>query len=272
MSAQPLDQLLGRLDGKVALITGTAGGIGLETAKLLHAAGAVVAGADLAPRPDALDGVVDPADHHRIDVSDAAAVDRLVADVVARHGAIDIVHGNAGINVPGRLHSLSVDDYRRVMGVCCDANAFLVRAAVPHMRQRGGVFVFTSSISGIAATPRSPVYNMAKHAMIGLAQSVAADYGRQGIRAVALVAGPTRTPMGDQLWPEGSPVREAFVRSTAVGRLAEPVEQARAVLFAALPGNDSLTGCTITIDGGATGGWNEMGHGMYAAAAPQVSA
>jgi meso-butanediol dehydrogenase/(S,S)-butanediol dehydrogenase/diacetyl reductase len=271
MSAQPLDQLLGRLDGKVALVTGNAGGIGLETAKLLHAAGATVVGADLGARPDELDGVVDPVDHHRIDVSDPAAIDALVADVVARHGAIDIVHGNAGINVPGRLHNLSVEDYRRVMGVCCDANAFLVRAAVPHMRERGGgAFVFTSSICGIAATPRSPVYNMAKHAMIGLAQTVAADYGREGIRAVALVAGPTRTPMGDRLWPEGSPVREAFVRTTAVGRLAEAREQARAVLFAVLPGSEYITGCTITVDGGATGGWNEMGHGMYAA--PAVSA
>jgi NAD(P)-dependent dehydrogenase (short-subunit alcohol dehydrogenase family) len=179
-----------------------------------------------------------------------------------------VVHGNAGINVPGRPHSYSVEDYRRVVGVCQDANFWLVRSGVGHMREHGGVFVFTSSMCGVGALPRSPVYNMTKHALIGLTQSIALDYGAQGIRAVALVTGPTMTPMIDELWgPADGPMRRALVDTTSTGRFAFAEEIARAVVFAALPGNGSLTGCALTVDGGATAGWNAVRAGMSGLAA-----
>jgi meso-butanediol dehydrogenase/(S,S)-butanediol dehydrogenase/diacetyl reductase len=243
--------VFGRLDGRVVLITGAASGIGAASMRLFRAVGAEVVGVDLTPG----EGIV------QADVSDPAQVAEVVETVVARHGRLDVVHGNAGVNVPGRPHSLTDGDYRKVMGVCCDANFYLVRSAVGHMRADGGVFVFTSSMCGVAATPRSPVYNMAKHALIGLAQSVAVDYGAQGIRAVALVTGPTHTGMVDELWPPG-PLRDSLAATTSVGRLATPEEQARAAVFAALPGSSFLTGCALTVDGGATAGWNEMARAM----------
>ncbi|WP_018657454.1 SDR family NAD(P)-dependent oxidoreductase [Actinomadura flavalba] len=245
------DEVFGGLDGRVVLVTGAASGIGAASARLFRAMGATVVGADLTPG----DGIL-PAD-----VSDPEQVAELVEIVVARHGRLDVVHGNAGVNVPGRPHSITDDDYRTVMGVCCDANFYLVRSAVPHMRRDGGVFVFTSSMCGVAATPRSPVYNMAKHALVGLARSVAVDYGAQGIRAVALVTGPTHTGMVDELWPPG-PLRDSLIASTAVGRLGTPEEIARAAVFAALPGSSFLTGACLTVDGGATAGWNEMARSM----------
>jgi meso-butanediol dehydrogenase/(S,S)-butanediol dehydrogenase/diacetyl reductase len=249
--------IFGGFDGHVAVVTGAASGIGASSMDLFRRAGATVVGFDLQAGPDIV----------AVDVSDPLAVERGLAAVVEEHGRLDIVHGNAGINVPGRAHSISDADYRRVMGVCCDANFYLVRSGVRHMRERGGVFVFTASMCGVGATPRSPVYNMAKHAVVGLTRSVALDYGAQGIRAVALVTGPTHTAMVDSLWPEGE-LRESLVGSTSVGRLSEAEEQARVAVFAALPGSSYMTGGTVTVDGGATAGWNEMAARMLELKAP----
>lgn len=249
--------IFGSFDQHVAVITGAASGIGAASMKLFRQAGATVIGLDLHAGPDIL----------ACDVADPAAVDDALTEVVDRHGRLDIVHGNAGINIAGRAHSLSDQDYRQVMGVCCDANFYLVRSAVGHMRKTGGVFVFTTSMCGVGATPRSPVYNMAKHALIGLTRSVAVDYGSQGIRAVALVTGPTHTAMVDELWPEGV-LRQTLVDSTSVGRLSTPEEQARVAVFAALPGSAYLTGGVLTVDGGATAGWNEMAARMLTLTAP----
>ena len=251
------EDIFGSFDGHVAVITGAASGIGAASMELFRRAGATVVGLDLHPGPDVL----------ACDVSDPVAVETALAEVVRRHGRLDIVHGNAGINVPGRAHSLSDDDYRRVMGVCCDANFYLVRSGVKHMRASGGVFVFTTSMCGVSATPRSPVYNMAKHALIGLTKSVALDYGAQGIRAVALVTGPTHTAMVDELWPEGL-LRQTLVDSTSIGRLSTPEEQARVAVFASLPASAYMTGGVVTVDGGATAGWNEMASRMLTLSAP----
>src|SRR5690606_5598495 len=103
--------VFGRLDGRVVLVTGAASGIGAASMRLFRAVGAEVVGVDLAPGS----GIV------QADVSDPAQVAEVVDEVVARHGRLDVVHGNAGVNVPGRPHSLTDDDYRKVMGVCCDA-------------------------------------------------------------------------------------------------------------------------------------------------------
>lgn len=251
------ENIFGRFDGHVVVVTGAASGIGAASMTLFERAGATVVGLDLSPGP----GI------RVCDVSDPAAVDAALRAVVAEHGRLDVVHGNAGISIPGRPHSISDDDYRRVMGVCCDANFYLVRSGVPHMRERGGVFVFTASMCGVGATPRSSVYNMAKHAVIGLTRSVAVDYGAQGIRAVAMVTGPTHTAMADELWPEDGAARNGFLRATPAGRLSLPQEQARAAVFAALPESSYMNGGVITVDGGATAGWNEMGLGMLTSAA-----
>jgi meso-butanediol dehydrogenase/(S,S)-butanediol dehydrogenase/diacetyl reductase len=260
-----VEDVFGTLAGKVALVTGAGGGIGVASCAALTAAGAKVVATDIdATAPDRCAA----ADFVRADISDPDQVEALVSGVVERFGRIDVVHGNAGINVPGRSHSYTPDDYRRVVGVCQDANFWLVRSSVGHMRAEGGVFVFTSSMCGVGALPRSPVYNMTKHALIGLAQSVALDYGSQGIRAVALVTGPTMTPMIDELWgPPDGPMRRALMDTTSTGRFAFAEEIARAVVFAALPANGSLTGCALTVDGGATAGWNAVRASMNGMAA-----
>ena len=253
------------LDGQVVLVTGAAGGIGRASARLFSEAGACVVGADLAPQPvglpDELGGR--PLDYEQVDVSDPTAVHALVQRIVERHGRLDVVHGNAGMNVPGRAHSLTVEQYRQVMGVCLDANFFLTQSAAPVMREQGsGVFVFTSSMCAAGATPRSIAYNMAKHALTGLVQSIAVDYGQQNIRAVALITGPTRTPLVDKLWGTSGPMRDSLIATTAVGRLAQPEEQARVAVFCALPESSFITGTCIAVDGGATAGWPGLLNAM----------
>lgn len=262
-----MSEVFGRFHGHVVLVTGAARGIGLASAQLFKRAGATVVAADI--RDSGVESLLgtaidDTSDFHQVDVADPDRAQQLVRDIVDQHGRLDVVHGNAGLNVPGRIHTLSTENYRTVMGVCLDANFFLTRAAVPHMRAAGGgVFVFTSSMCGIQATPRSPAYNMAKHALTGLVQSIAIDYGGQGIRAVAVVTGPTATPMIDELWGERGALRDGLVDTTATGRMADPAEQARAVVFAALPDSGYLTGSCLTVDGGATAGWMSLRSAMF---------
>jgi NAD(P)-dependent dehydrogenase (short-subunit alcohol dehydrogenase family) len=216
---------VGALDGKVALVTGGASGIGLATVRRLRAEGARVATVDLAePRGD------DPADLHVVaDVADPAAWPGIVSRVETALGGIDVGHLNAGV-LTGQadITAISDEQYRRAMGVNVDGVFLGVRALVPALERRGGGdLVATASLAGLMPFPNDPVYTATKHAVVGLVRSLADQLAAKGIRINAVCPGIVETPL------IGS---DAAVLRDAGFPLLQPEDIAEAVMVAVTSG------------------------------------
>ena len=243
-----------RFEGKVAVVTGGASGIGAATVELLHGEGAAVAIADLP-------GEAGPALAARLgeraifvptDVSDQSAVEALVSAAADRFGRLDILFNNAGIGSFAATPELAVADWRRVMAVDLDAVFYGCKAAIPRMRENGGgVIVNTASASGLAADYHFAAYNAAKAAVINYTRAVAIDHAREGIRCNAVCPGPVETPIlsGVSAIPA---VRAAWHEVVPMGRFARAGEIAQVVAFLASDEASYLTGAAIPVDGGLT--------------------
>ena len=187
-------------EGKVALVTGGASGIGLATAKRLRAEGAAVAIADLDEARGKPAAETIGADFIRLDVSDPAAWTEAVGGVVARHGGLDLAYLNAGVTTyPAtgeefiasfEIAELPDESYRRIMGANVDGVVFGARAAVPAIEARGGgALVVTASAAGVIAFPPDPIYTMTKHAVVGFVRSLAPGLREKGISVSAILPG-----------------------------------------------------------------------------------
>lgn len=181
------------LQGKVALVTGGASGIGLATVRRLKGEGARVASVDVAePREAGTDL------HILADVGDAAGWPGILERVETQLGGLDIVYLNAGMMIAERdITAVSDEQYRRIMGVNVDGVFFGLRAAAQAMQRRGGggQIVATASLAGIVAFDRDPVYTATKHFVVGLIRSVAAPLEAQGIHVAAVCPGIVDTPL-----------------------------------------------------------------------------
>ena len=243
-----------RFEGKVAVITGGALGIGAATALLLHSEGASVVIADLPG--EAGNRLVAKLGERAIfvptDVSSCEAVDALIKAAVARFGRLDILFNNAGIGSFGATPDLPVEDWRRVIAIDLDAVFYGCKAAIPAMRATGGgVIVNTASASGMAADYHFAAYNAAKAGVINYTRAVAIDHAREGIRCNAVCPGPVETPIlsGISAIPE---IRAAWNEVVPMGRFARPEEIAEVVAFLASDAASYLTGAAIPVDGGLT--------------------
>jgi NAD(P)-dependent dehydrogenase (short-subunit alcohol dehydrogenase family) len=184
------------LDGKVALVTGAASGIGRATARALAAAGASVTSADVSDAAGEAAAAEIGATYAHLDVSDPAAWSARL-DGFER---LDLLHLNAGIYDVARPDILSFDDasYRRYLGVNVDGVFFGLRGAVPLLERANGAVVVTASMAGVAPLPANPVYALTKYALVGLVRSVADDLFARGVRINAVCPGAVATPlMGD---------------------------------------------------------------------------
>lgn len=185
------------LVGKVAVVTGGASGIGYATCRALVDAGAqvVVADIDNAAGQRAADAL--GAWYGELDVTSPADWTRLVENVTKVFGGIDIGFLNAGVDTGGAgITSLTDAQYRRIMAINVDGVVFGTRALVPALEARGGGrIVATSSLAGLAAFPRDPVYTATKHAVVGLVRSLASDLAERGITIHAVCPGLTDTPL-----------------------------------------------------------------------------
>jgi len=238
------------LEGRIAIVTGAASGMGAATARLLAEAGATVLGADIASNPAiTLVG----------DVADSAFCDAAVAQAVALHGRIDILVNAAGVIV--RADAPATDDaaWTRQMRVNVDGSFFMCRAAIRQMRLQGsGAIVNFGSIWGSAGGKGHVAYATAKGAVHNLTRSLALDHAREGIRINAVCPGEVDTPMlrgaGRAVPLTDAQLAEMADRVVPNGRLAQPEEIGRVVVFLCSDAASYMTGALVPVDGGWSAG------------------
>lgn len=248
-----------RFDGKVALVTGGAMGIGAATAELLGELGASVAILDMdAARGETTVAQIQQrgqqAAFYLCDVGSLEAVNDAVQRAEERFGAVHLLVSNAGIQRYGDVVSTSVEQWDETLRVHVQGCFHAMRAAVPAMlRAGGGAMVVTGSVQTYTAVPNSAAYVTAKHALLGLVRSVALDYAARGIRANCVLPGTIDTPMLRSVAAETKDP-EYLLRQCArmhpLGRIGRPEEVARAIVFLLSDWASFITGAALLVDGG----------------------
>ncbi len=238
--------------GRVAIVTGAASGMGRATALLFAAEGAAVAVVDLdaAARAAVAAECGAGARAYALDVSDGAAVARVVAQIGADFGRIDILVNNAGVSSFCALDDPAYEDiWHRAIAVMLTAHQRIVRAALPFLRQSDAPrIVNIASTEGLGATPGDTPYVAAKSGVVGLTRGLAVDLGPEGITVNCICPGPIRTAMTDAVAEEHKVIFAK--RRTALRRYGEPEEVAHITLSLVLPAASYITGAAIPVDGG----------------------
>jgi NAD(P)-dependent dehydrogenase (short-subunit alcohol dehydrogenase family) len=248
---------MGRLDGKVAVITGAAGGIGREAAILFSSEGASVCVADVsrehgeAAAPDCREAFF-----QEVDVADPASVEAMYAATAERYGGIDVLYNNAGIMPSDDASVLETepDAWDRVMNVNAKGVYLCCKHGIPHLLERGAgsVINVASFVALVGAATSQIAYTASKGAVLSLTRELAVEFARQGVRVNALCPGPVETPLLLRLF-EGDPA--AYERRRIhlpMGRLAKAREIANGALFLASDESSYVTGTTFLVDGGLT--------------------
>jgi 3alpha(or 20beta)-hydroxysteroid dehydrogenase len=252
----------GSLDGKVALVTGAASGIGEAITRLFVERGAKVVIGDIADdRGAALaEELGAAAVYAKLDVTDEDSWRAAVALAESEFGGLDVLVNDAGISVGGTVEEQPFEEYQRVIAVNQFGYWLGMKASIPAIKARGGgSIVNISSVGGMRGTPTGGAYNSAKWAIRGLTKTAAAELGSSGIRVNAVLPGPVVTPLTSP-----TPAKEAaFARGYSgipLGRPAQADEIARATAFFASEESSFCTGADLLVDGGlmATGGWPGM--------------
>jgi NAD(P)-dependent dehydrogenase (short-subunit alcohol dehydrogenase family) len=247
----------GRLEDKVAVITGAAGGIGREAALLFSAEGARVCVADVAPEAgEATAAECREAFFHEVDVADSASVEALYRAVADRYGGIDVLYNNAGImpEEDASILDTSPEAWSRVQDVNAKGVFLCCKHGIPHLLERGGgsVINVASFVALMGAATSQISYTASKGAVLSLSRELAVEFARRGIRVNALCPGPVETPLLLRLFAQ-DPV--SFARRQVhlpMGRLATPREIASAALFLASDESSYVNGATFVVDGGLT--------------------
>lgn len=250
---------MGRLNGKVAIITGASSGIGRAAALLFAAEGAkLVVTARREEELDFLTAEIGERGGEAValagDIVDEGLVQSLSEVAVRRFGGLDIALNNAGtLGEMALTHETSAAGWRETIDVNLTSAFTCAKYQLPAMTKRGGgSLIFTSTIVGSeVGLPGMAAYAASKAGLVGLSRVIAAEYGTQGIRANAMLVGGTDTPMGRASAP--TPEAQAFVASLhARKRIAVPEEIAQAALFLATDASSFVTGAAIPIDGGVS--------------------
>jgi NAD(P)-dependent dehydrogenase (short-subunit alcohol dehydrogenase family) len=251
---------VGKLEGKVAIITGAARGIGAAAARLFAEQGALLMLADVLAEPlqKLAVQIGDRAAVHVTDVSDEAEVKKLVHDTVARYGHVDVALLNAGIQGEVKpIGEYPADAFDRVMAVNVRGVWLGLKYVMKAMDTTGGSIVITSSTSGIRATPNVSAYTASKHAVIGLMRSAAIEGAAKRIRVNTVNPSPIDTPMiaaMETMRGLGGRNDQPLARATPLSRYGAPEEVAQMMLFLASDDSSFCTGGVYMVDGGVSAG------------------
>ena len=250
--------MTGVLEGKVALVTGAGGGIGLATAKAFAEAGASVVVAD---RDEELIGKaaegLRSAGHTTIgvtcDVTDKAQATAMIEQAVDTYGRLDAAFNNAGVNSDSApLLDTGDEEFDRIINVNVRGMWNCMKAELRQMLAQGsGAIVNCSSIGGMVGSKGRSAYSASKHAVIGLTRSAALEYAAQGIRINAVCPGMINTPMAIAVTNNYAPeIVKAMVAREPIGRFGEPEEIAAAVVWLCTPAASFMVGHAMAVDGG----------------------
>jgi NAD(P)-dependent dehydrogenase (short-subunit alcohol dehydrogenase family) len=245
-------------EGKVALVTGAASGLGLATAKAFAESGASVALADwnehaVRSAADELTGAGHRALAIHCDVADDTQVEAMVRQTVAAFGRLDAAYNNAGVqNILAETADTTREDFDRVMGINLRGEWSCMKFELQQMRKQGsGSIVNCSSLGGLVGGAERGIYHAAKHGVLGFTKSAALEYAARGIRINAVCPGLIWTPMADQMVAAGQgDALKAIEQSVPMGRVGRPEEIANAVLWLCSEAASYVTGQSISVDGG----------------------
>lgn len=245
--------------GKVVLITGAASGIGAACVREFAKRNAAVAMVDR-QLPSSEETISEDlqkgarVEYFQADVSCRTEVERLISDVVARFGGIDILVSNAGIQRFGSATTTTEEEWDEVLNVNLKGAFLMCKYSIPEMIKRGsGAIVVTGSVQSLTAQRNSIHYVVSKHGLLGLVRSIALDYGKQNIRANCVLPGAIDTPMlrwAASLDRDPDRVLREADRLHIRGTKGQPEEAARAIVFLASDLATFITGAALPVDGG----------------------
>jgi len=246
---------MGRLDGKVAVITGAGGGMGAEAARVFTAEGARVVCADVADSVDAVASEVGGL-AVRADVSDEGSVRAMYEAAAREFGGIDVLYNNAGISPAddGGILETELPAWERVQAVNTRGVFLCCKHGIPYLLERGGgsIINVASFVALLGAATSQISYTASKGAVLALSRELAVQFARQGIRVNALCPGTVETPLLKQIWGDDPKAAQRRLVHIPIGRLAQPREIVNAALFLASDESSYVNGATFVVDGGVT--------------------
>ncbi len=240
-------------NGKIAIVTGAARGIGLEIARELLDAGMTVVAVDLneellATLAESLGNPGDKLETQALDVTDSEGFTELIGDVVEKHGRIDVLVNNAGITRDGLLIRMDDADWDLVLKVNLKSAFIAIRAAGKYMiRQKGGSIINMASYSGVEGNRGQANYAASKAGLIGLTKTTAKELASKNVRCNAVAPGFIQTEMTDVL-PQQA--KDMALAQIPLKRFGKPVDIAKAVRFLASDTSNYITGQVLSVDGG----------------------
>jgi len=255
--------MAGRIQGKVAVVTGGCSGIGLATVQRFVEEGARVVIGDIdEQRGHEVVGQLGGAElatFVRVDVTDKEQVDGLFRTAKDTYGSVDIAFNNAGISPPedDSILDTDLDAWRRVQEVNLTSVYLCCKAALPHMLEQGsGSIINTASFVAVMGAATSQIsYSASKGGVLSMSRELGVQFARQGVRVNALCPGPVNTPLLQELFAKDPERAARRLVHVPMGRFAEPVEMANAVLFLASDESSFITANTFLVDGGISGAY-----------------